>query len=248
MKLVRSPLRASFAAAGLLLLPGTGWAQNPQTQEQETATTVPELAQVPSGQAVVTYVDGELTIRSNNAPLGDILRAVCEKTNAVIDDDISLVDKRRILTVLRPGRPRSVLSSLLGDEHLDFVIVAADDDPNTIGRIMIFPGTKDSSPRDQAAEVLENRTTHPQFSKPDVSPTQAASVVINTGPPQLKELLAQAKAEIANFTDLDPEIMRQLYAQIQAAEIAGTDPSQTSTQEGSGAPQNPGGRPRHRRR
>jgi hypothetical protein len=230
----------------LLLLPGTGWAQNPETQEQETATTVPELAHVPSGQALVTYVDGELTIRSNNAPLGDILRAVCEKTNAVLDDAALLADGRRILTVLRPGLPRNVLSSLLSDEHLDFVIVAAEDDPNALGRIMLFPSPKDSSPRDQAAEVAQNGTTHPQSSRPDVS--RAASVVTNTGPPQMKELLAQAKAEIANFTDLDPETMRQLYAQIQAAEVAGTDPSQTNTQASSGAPENAVGRPRHRRR
>lgn len=170
MNFMRSLLGVLLVSTALVWPAGTSWAQNPQDQEQETATTVPELAHVPSGQAVVTYLDGELTIRSNNAPLGDILHAVCEKTKAVVDEDaLKVAADRRILTVLRPGQPRHVLSSLLSDEHLDFVIVASDDDPNALGRIMIFPRSKEPGARNGPAELAQNRAMESQ-------PTQIASV------------------------------------------------------------------------
>ena len=248
MKSMRFLCGISFAVAVMVWLPRGSRAQNPQVQEQETATTAPELAQVPSGQAVVTYLDGELTIRANHALLTDILNAVCEKMAAVLD--LPSVPNERMFAILGPGRPREVLSSLLSNAQLDFVFAASADDPSALERVMVFPRTKDPTARARIPEshVAQNQVAQRQPEQPNVGTTHDASIAKDSAAQQMKEVMAQVKAEIANSADLDPEIVRQLDAQFQAAEAAGTDPSQINSQATSGAPVNPVGRSRHRRR
>lgn len=73
-------------------------------------------------------------------------------------------------------------------------------------------------------------------------------MLAQSGEEQMKELLAQVKAEIANSTDNDPEIMRLLDEQIKAAEAAEVSPSQIDQQGSAAAPVVAAGRPRRRRR
>ena len=105
---MRAQFAFGLALAGWLWLPAGSWAQNLQVQEQATPPAPPEppaaLAQVPPGQAVVTYQNGELTIRARNAPLIDVLRAVCSQTGAVLD--IPSAADERIFAILGPGRAR----------------------------------------------------------------------------------------------------------------------------------------------
>jgi ankyrin repeat protein len=206
-----------------------------------------ELAQVPPGQAVVTYLDGELTIRASNARLGDILNAVCEKIGAILD--LPSVPNERMFANLGPGRPREVLSSLLNNAQLDFVFASAADDPNALERVMVFPRAKDSSVGERVpqSQVAENRVAQNQASQPSVGTSPEASAPKDSDvQQQMKEALAQVRAEIAKSSDNDPEIMRLLDEQMKAAEAAQVDPSQT--QASSPAPVSTAGRSRHRRR
>ncbi len=119
---MRSQFAFVLALAGLLWLPAENWAQNPQVQEQPTVLAPPEptgtLAQVPPGYAVVTYQNGGLTINARNAPLTDVLRAVCSVTGAVLD--VPPGADERIFAILGPGRASEVLASLLNDARFDY--------------------------------------------------------------------------------------------------------------------------------
>lgn len=234
------PANANAAAKTL----ATAAAQTPAA-----APMAPELAQEPSDQLVVTYLDGELTIRASNALLADILNAVCEKMHAALD--VPSVPNERMFAILGPGRPSEVLFSLLSNARLDFAFVASAQDPSALERVMVLPRTKDPTAREQIPEshVAQSRVAQSQPGQPNVGTTHDASIAKDSGAQQMKELIAQVRAEIANSADLDPEVMRQLDAQILAAEAAETDPSQTNTQATLDVPvNNPGGRPRHRRR
>src|SRR5919108_270290 len=210
-------------------------------QTPAPAPMSPEVAHEPSSQAVVTYFDGELTIRASNVLLTDILNAVCEKTGAVLD--LPSVPNERMFAILGPGRPREVLSSLLSNAQLDYIFAASADDPSALARVMVFPRTKEPTVREQIPEsqVAQNQVAQSEPGQANVGTKRDASV-----PKQIKELMAQVKAETANSADVDPEMMRQLDALIQMAEAVATDPSQINTPVTSDASVNPVGRRRRR--
>jgi len=69
--------------------PTIGFGQKSQAQSP-VATAVPDaelaaLAEVPSGQVIVTYENAELTIKSRSATLSEVLRAVCGQIGADLD-------------------------------------------------------------------------------------------------------------------------------------------------------------------
>ncbi len=187
------PLRTQFAfllaSVGLLCLPAGILAENAQVQVQEQAAgltpTRPAsaLAQVPSGRAVVAYQSGKLTIMARNAPLSDVLRAVCTATGAVLDNVPPGADER-IFAILGPGRAREVLASLLNDARFDYVIVGSAGDPNAVARFMVFPKTKGSN-------------ADKQVTQPPVSSTRAASIGEKAGQQQQNARPIQAKAGAA---------------------------------------------------
>ena len=183
-------MRALFAfvlaLAGLLWLPARNWAQNPQVHEQATALARPEpaatLAQVPPGHAVVTYRNGELTIKAQNAPLIDVLRAVCSVTGAVLD--IPSGADGRVFASLGPGRASEVLASLLNDAQFNYAMMGSVDDPNALARVIVIPKTKGSN--------AENRVT-----QPPVSSRRVAYIRESVPPQQQMERPIQEQAGVA---------------------------------------------------
>ena len=91
------------------------------------------------------------------------------------------------------------------------------------------------------SQVAQNQVAQSEPGQANVGTKRDASV-----PKQIKELMAQVKAETANSADVDPEMMRQLDALIQMAEAVATDPSQINTPVTSDASVNPVGRRRRR--
>jgi hypothetical protein len=148
------------AVAGLLWLPVGSWAQNPQVQGQATATAPAEppaaLTQEPSGQVVVTYQNGDLTIKARNAPLIDVLRAVCSQVGAVLDFP-SEADER-IVAILGPGPAREVLASLLNGSQFNYVMLGSAADPNRLAQLILSVKPKDpavgNGPARQAARPV----------------------------------------------------------------------------------------------
>src|SRR6266566_3447866 len=66
----------------------------------------PGLAELSSGQVVVTYENAELTIKSHSAPLIEVLHAVCSQIGAELDAP-SVADET-VLGIIGPGPTREV--------------------------------------------------------------------------------------------------------------------------------------------
>lgn len=243
--------------AGLVILAAVSLAEGRQSDPQSRAPRPDGLAEIPAGKVVVTYANGKLAISANNAPLGEILHAVCEKMGAALD--LHSGADRRMFAIWGPGRPRDVLSSLLGDAQLDFVLVASANDPSALGRVMVFPGTKDSGA--QGGLVAESEVSQPQAG---TTPADAAPVVPNSGLKQLKELFAAARTEGGNSEKivLDTQgedgdategvdasaILQQVEAKLNAIESATLQTNSSRVNQQAGVPA-AGNRPpgRHRR-
>lgn len=249
---MRSQVVFILAVAGLLFLPARSWAQAPQVQEQAATTVAPELEQIPLGQVVVTYENGEVTVKARNATLGQVLRAICSQIGAELDADSD--DREPIVGTFGPGAAKDVLASLLIGSHFNYVMQASDDDPKVLARVIVVPKDKDSNAQDRFAQ---NQVTQPQ-----VSSTPTTPVAEESGLKQMKELLMQAKAEVAEDGNGGvgdavggdaASLLRQVeeaYNKAVAAEAAGANPAslQTAQQAGAVASENPAGRPRHRGR
>ena len=254
----------ALTVAGLVWLPVVSWAQEPQAQEQTTAKAPIEsrdaLADVPSGQAVVTYQNGELTIKARNAPLMDILRAVCSQVGAVLDSEAA--SDEPIVAILGPRPVREVLAALLSDSQLNYALSGSPIDPSTLARVIVFPKTKDSK---ASGLVAQDMVSQEQLSSANGSTN---SIGITSGLSQVKELLTAAKAEVANSEGIlldngaengnggDAEaaggapgvdasiILELIEAQINANGDAASDASnsksaQPGQQADAGTPQNP---------
>ena len=254
----------ALTVAGLVWHPVVSWAQEPQAQEQTTAKAPLEsrdaLADVPSGQAVVTYQNGELTIKARNAPLMDILRAVCSQVGAVLESEAA--SDEPIVAILGPRPVREVLAALLSDSQLNYALSGSPIDPSTLARVIVFPKTKDSK---ASGLVAQDMVSQEQLSSANGSTN---SIGITSGLSQVKELLTAAKAEVANSEGIlldngaengnggDAEaaggapgvdasiILELIEAQINANGDAASDASnsksaQPGQQAGAGTPQNP---------
>lgn len=148
----------TFAASGAAQGPPTSPPNHPTAQsaapsEQPPASTAaPETtsipltpAQMPPSAPQVSYEDGQLTIIAENSTLGDILSAVHQLTGAQIDLPSSASGERMAAQV-GPGWPREVLTSLLSWTDFNYIIRAADDDPQAVQSVSLISRSK-SSPR-----------------------------------------------------------------------------------------------------
>jgi hypothetical protein len=184
----------ALAVSGLFWLPVGTLAQDPQAQEQKTASAPPEpggaLADIPLGKLIVIYQNGELTIKARNAPLIDVLRAVCSQVGAVLDSEGA--SDEPIVAILGPGPAKEVLAALLSYSHFNYVLSGSDVDTSTVARVIVFPKTEDSK---ASGLVAQGRVSQKQDSSANGG---TSSIGKNSGLSQLTELLSAAKAEVAN--------------------------------------------------
>jgi hypothetical protein len=253
---MRSQFAVILAVTGLLWLPaGSGAQQDPQVQEQTTAKAPSEapaaLEQIPSGKFIVLYRNGELTIHVRNAPLIDVLRAVCSQIGAALD--LTSGADEPIFADLGPGPPKKVIASLLEGAPYNYVMARSADDQNSVINLVVFPMTKYSD--------VDNQINQP------LRPRRAASIGEKPLPQKASEPPTQAMASLSatensdvgdrNVADMAPdsklaEQFRELEAQIRAAvepssdTVSSQNALQTPTVDPSGL--DPPGRPRHRRR
>ncbi len=257
---MRSQFTVIAAVASLLWLPPRCRAQDSRVQEQikVKAPSEPPAAfpQSEAGQAVVTYQNGELTIEANNASLIDVLRAVCKQIGAELDSQA--VDDERIFSVLGPGPVREVLTALLNNSQFDYAMAESPNDPNTLASVVVFAKTKGSTQQVAGDPGAQNRVTQAQVSSTN---PRASSIEMNSSLKQMKELLATARAEVAGGAVIETQgeagmvgadaatILGQVEAQLNAiGDAAATDGNSAQIgQQAAAAPENPVGRPRHRR-
>jgi hypothetical protein len=174
------------------------WAQNPQTEAVAAPNTQPTgaLSDVPLGGAMVTYENGDLTIRARGAPLVEILRAVCTQTGAKLDFQSD--QREPIFGLIGPGPVREVLTSLLLGSHVNYVIQASDADPMSLAQVMTFPNSTESDGKKRFEHQQQNQTYAD-------SGTTGTAVAENSGAHELTELLAQAKADVASAAEMQQE-------------------------------------------
>lgn len=127
-----------------------------QDEQEEASTPDPEPnpipltpAQMPPVPPQVSYKNGELTIIAENCSLGDILIAVRRLTGVEIDVPPS-ASSERMAAKVGPGSTRDVLTTLLGSTNFDFIMQAADDDPNEIQSLLLMPRTRNASHTESA--------------------------------------------------------------------------------------------------
>ncbi len=253
-----------LAVVGLLWLPAQSWAHDPQVQEQARVKAPPgppaALAEIAPGQVAVRYENGQLTIEAKNAPLIDILRAVCSQIGAELDAPPEA--REPILLTLGPAPARVVLVALLDGSQFHYAMREAADDPNILESVIVFPKTKDSK--------TLGRVAQDSASQRQAESTTAATTESGPDPKQLmKELLTQARVELASSGGvlLDPQggdenggdadlgtqkadaaaVLKLVEAQIGAiGDAAVTDANSPQTGQQAVTPDNTAGRLRHR--
>lgn len=251
----------SSIALTLILLSATVRAQTAQAPDPTAGMAPAAKAQAPSAQVDVTYVNSQLTITADGAPLIEVLRAACKKIGAQLDAHAQPRDP--VSATLGPGFAKDVLETLLSDAHVNYVLGAKADDPNAIANVTISPQAEDTSARSQA--------THEQTG--EMQDNSTAAPPVKSGASQLLELFDSAKGELANGASLDFQsggdgvgsgsgeghldvatIMKQIEAQAKATESASSSSqnqqADSATLENAGNQSNivnPTHRPMHRK-
>lgn len=88
------------------------------------------------GAAAVDFSQGQLTVVSQNAPLGLVLKLVAAKTGAVIDLAPELQNEP-VVAQLGPGPGRVVLTGLLDSPKIDYIIMENGDEAGNPQRIVV---------------------------------------------------------------------------------------------------------------
>jgi hypothetical protein len=90
----------------------------------------------PEGSAVVDYRHGQLTVVSERAPLGVVLKLIAAKTGAFVDLSPELQNEP-VIAMLGPGPVREVMAELLDSPRVDYIIMGTGDTPGSLERIVV---------------------------------------------------------------------------------------------------------------
>jgi len=195
---MRSPLVFVLAVTGLLWVSPLSRAQDSRIQGQAAATAASAVAlsEVPTGQAVVMYQNGGLTVEAQSAPLIDILREVCGQMGAELDAPPEAIEP--VVGFFGPGPAREVLASLLKDSEYELATAGSVEDANAIVRVVVFSKTKDSAEQGNKNPGTSNSTAEP-ITQPRVDSTNTGEKATAQ---QMLDLLGEAKN---NFIDNEAE-------------------------------------------
>lgn len=86
--------------------------------------------------AAVDYVSGKLTIVSDSAPLGYVLKLIAKKTGAVIDLAPELQNEP-VVARLGPDSVQDVMTGLLDSSRIDYIVFGTGDEPGSLRRIVV---------------------------------------------------------------------------------------------------------------
>jgi len=166
----------------VLTLGGFTVAPAASAQDLQTGTQLPSASQIlsqPAGVSrtvpapVVTYQNGRLTIIAENVSLSEIMSLLHSAMGAQIDLPAGASDER-IWARLGPGPARKVLSDLLSNTDLNFVIQGSLKDVDGIETVMLTSRSDDPSRKlgnsMEAATSMDDREQSRAGSGPDQSP------------------------------------------------------------------------------
>ena len=173
-----------LSAAALLLPTQASMAQSPQKPPAANVTTAqktkpksrkpasiaevpepapapPTLEQQPPTPPQITYRDGQLTINSTNATLSQVLRSVQTQTGATIDMPPG-ASSERVVATLGPGRPQSVLASLLNGSKFNYVILGEPNNPGAVQKVILLAKSSSVAADAPVSTVQNNVRPQPQ--------------------------------------------------------------------------------------
>ena len=90
----------------------------------------------PESTAAVDYAAGQLTVVSDGAPLGFVLKLIAAKTGATVDMAPELQNER-VAAHAGPGPVREVLTALLDSPRIDYIVLGTGDEPGSLQRIVL---------------------------------------------------------------------------------------------------------------
>ncbi|MGC2695708.1 MAG: hypothetical protein WA738_07950 [Candidatus Angelobacter sp.] len=134
------------------------------------AAGVPGSTMSHDSSAAVDYVSGRLTLVSDSAPLGYVLKLIARKTGAVVDLAPELQNEP-VVARLGPGPVREVLTSLLDSPRIDYIVLGTGDEPGSLKRIVVrarHSGVTMANIR--AAQARQGATNDEQNGDPNDSP------------------------------------------------------------------------------
>lgn len=117
---------------------------------QEPATP-PTLEQQPPVAPQVTFSNGQLSITSTNATLSQVLRSVQTQTGASIDIPPG-AGNERVVATLGPGKPQTVLASLLNGSKFNYVILGEPNNPGAVQKVILL--AKSTTASSQAPDTV----------------------------------------------------------------------------------------------
>jgi len=145
-------------AAGLHSLPVA--LQDSQAGTQASPDTHTPVPAVDSGHTasapMVAYEHGQLTINAENVRLSDILTALHNVMGSEIDLPAGASDER-IWAHLGPGPARKILSDLLSNTDLNYVIQGSSRDVDGIQSVMLTPRTENTPSKAGVSSELAER-------------------------------------------------------------------------------------------
>jgi hypothetical protein len=157
-------------------------ASTPVDAPQEILPLTPE--QRPAAPPVVSYQNGKLIVIAKNSTLGDVLRAIANKTGAGID--VPENANERVVSQLGPAPARDVIASLLNGSHYNYIVVGTESDPNAVARVVL------TTKSDKADGSMPMAATASPTGRPMVQPRTALQAAVMA---PYQEMLAQQQAQ-----------------------------------------------------
>jgi hypothetical protein len=143
-----SPIDPHATAQEPIVRPATAVRTAPVTSPVVALTSDGSAVQVPAARpdsgsrpspestTTVLYAHGQLTVISQNASLGTLLKLISSKTGAVIDLSPELQNEP-VIAQIGPSPVREVLTGLLDSPRIDYIIMGAADTAGNVARIVV---------------------------------------------------------------------------------------------------------------
>jgi hypothetical protein len=191
---------------------------------------IPAMApeELPAGAPRVTYLNGRLSVDSNNSTLDQILKAIGAETGAEIEA-LPNTSGERVAAHLA-GPPRKVIAALLDGANFGYVIQSSASDPDAVVRVVLTNQTQNDA-RPAPAAFSGRRLG--AVSQVEASPSVSNSAASTPGPDRTAEPDSQTQPPSSNASATANGV---------APPVAGGGPSENAVADSS-TPPTPAQRP-----